>query len=107
LGWIGKSSLLITREYGPRVRLSTVLTDIPFQTRGLLEKNYCGTCKKCVEACPAGAIVGNVWSEGLPRDLLIDVKRCDLWKIDNYPQFHGHVCGICVAVCPHGNKTTK
>lgn len=104
LGWIGKSSLLITRKYGPRIRLSTVLTDVPFQTNSLLEKNYCGKCKKCVEACPASAVVGNVWREGLIRENLIDVKKCDVWKINNYPQFHGHVCGICVAVCPHGIK---
>jgi len=107
LGWIGKSSLLITREYGPRIRISTVLTNIPFQTNDLLEKNYCGKCKKCADACPAGAIVGNLWSDGLSREKLINVKKCDSWKINNYSQFHGHICGICVAVCPHGNKKTK
>ncbi len=104
LGWIGKSSLLITRKYGPRIRISTVLTDIPFQTNDLIGKNYCGTCKNCVGACPAGAIVGNLWDESLPREKLIDVRKCDLWKINNYSQFHGHVCGICVSVCPHGRK---
>lgn len=104
LGWIGKSSLLITKRYGPRIRIATVLTEIPFATNEPVEKNYCGTCKKCFEACPAGAIMGNRWSDGVPRDKLIDVKKCDLWKINHYSQFHGHVCGICVAVCPHGKK---
>lgn len=104
LGWIGKSSLLITRKYGPRVRISTVLTDIPFKTNSVLEKTYCGTCRKCTDACPTGAIVGNLWSDGLAREKLLDVKKCDSWKINNYSQFHGHVCGICVAVCPHGHK---
>lgn len=104
LGWIGKSSLLITRKYGPRVRLSTLFTDFPLQANDLLEKNYCGKCKNCVNKCPAGAILGNVWKDGVPREYLIDVKRCDVWKIKKYPQFHGHVCGICVAVCPHGSK---
>jgi epoxyqueuosine reductase len=107
LGWIGKSSLLITKKYGPRVRISTILTNVPFQTNGLLEKNYCGNCRKCADACPAGAIIGNSWNEGVPRENLIDVKKCDLWKINNYSRFHGHVCGICVAVCPHGNKKTN
>jgi len=104
LGWIGKSSLLITRKYGPRVRLSTLFTDAPLQTNDILEKNHCGKCKKCVDACPASAIVGNLWSDGVPRESLIDVQRCDIWKINKYPQFHGHVCGICVAICPHGSK---
>lgn len=104
LGWIGKSSLLISKKYGPRIRISTVLTDIPFQTNGLLLKNYCGTCKRCVYACPAGAIAGNLWSEDLSREELIDVRKCDVWKINHYSQFQGHICGICVAVCPHGMK---
>jgi len=104
LGWIGKSSLLVTREYGPRVRLSTVFTDAPLQTNDILEKNHCGKCKKCVDACPASAIVGNLWSDGVARESLIDVQKCDVWKINKYPQFHGQVCGICVAVCPHGSK---
>ncbi|MDD4601407.1 Epoxyqueuosine reductase [bioreactor metagenome] len=104
LGWIGKSSLLITRKYGPRIRLSTVLTDFRLQVNDVLEKNYCGKCKKCVDECPASAIVGNHWSEGLPRESLINVQSCDVWKINNYPQFNGHVCGICVAACPHGSN---
>lgn len=104
LGWIGKSALLITRQYGPRIRLATVFTDMPLPAKDIREPNYCGTCKKCVESCPAGAIVGNLWAAELPRENLIDVRKCDLWKLANYPQFNGHVCGICVAVCPHGNR---
>ena len=102
LGWIGKSSLFITREYGPRIRLSTVLTDIPLPSSRLLSKNYCGKCRKCTDSCPANAISGNSWRSGLPREALLDAKRCDFWKINKYPEFHGQVCGICVAVCPHG-----
>lgn len=104
LGWIGKSSLLVTKRYGPRVRISTVLTNIPFQTDSLPEQNHCGRCKKCVESCPANAITGNDWQSGASRELLIDVKKCDVWKIKNYQQFNGHVCGICVSVCPHGSS---
>lgn len=107
LGWIGRSSLLITRKYGPRIRLSTLFTDIPLETNTSIEENACGKCQKCVDACPAGAIVGNHWSAGMPREQLIDVKKCDCWKVNNYSQFHGHVCGICVAVCPHGYKKGK
>lgn len=104
LGWIGRSSLLITKQYGPRVRLSTLFTDMPLQTNQSYEDNHCGKCKRCVDACPANAIVGNLWSDGIVREALIDVKRCDNWKIDHYSQFHGQVCGICVAICPHGSR---
>lgn len=107
LGWIGKSSLLITKQFGPRIRLSTVLTDLPLQPSGVVGKNYCGQCRKCTDACPSGAIAGNLWTHDTSREDLVDVRKCDIWKIDHYPQFHGHVCGICVAVCPHGNKRPR
>lgn len=104
LGWIGKSALLLTKQYGPRIRLSTVLTDMPLSVDVKSIQNRCGSCTRCVDFCPAGAIVGNLWNENLAREALIDVKKCDLWKISHYSQFNGQVCGICVAVCPHGKK---
>jgi epoxyqueuosine reductase QueG len=52
LGWQGKSLLLINPEYGPRVRLVTVLTDMPLTPDRPIE-NRCGKCLECVKACPA------------------------------------------------------
>ncbi len=105
LGWIGKSSLLITQKYGPRVRLATVLTDLPLEPAKPVEKSYCGKCSECIDACPAGAIVGERWYPGLERERLVDVFKCDEWKKRNYYAIcEGHVCGICMAVCPFGRK---
>ncbi|GBG56946.1 ferredoxin [Sporomusaceae bacterium FL31] len=104
LGWLGRSSLLITKKFGPRIRISTILTDMPLLTNDFATTNSCGKCNRCVEACPAQAIVGNAWSKGVSREDLVDVKKCDVWKIEHYPQFDGLVCGVCVAVCPHGTK---
>ena len=56
LGWIGKSALLITPEYGPAVRLGTVLTDADFQTGEPVDGSNCRKCRECVDACPAEAI---------------------------------------------------
>ena len=107
LGWIGKSSLFITREHGPWLRLTTVLTDAPLALEVPLAKSYCGSCRKCVEACPAGAIVGNAWTPGLPREDLVDVRCCDAWKIEHYGEFDAMICGICMAVCPYGQKSRR
>ena len=104
LGWLGRSSLLITRRFGPRVRISTVVTDLPLTVQDFSKTNFCGSCRRCVEACPAQAIVGNAWSIGVLRESLVDVRKCDAWKTETYPQFDGLVCGVCVAVCPHGAK---
>jgi epoxyqueuosine reductase len=107
LGWIGRSSLFLTRAHGPWIRLSTVLTDLPLAQEVPLSKNYCGKCRKCVEACPAGALVGNLWTPGLPREELVNVHRCDDWKIKHYSEFKAQVCGICMAVCPFGQKSLQ
>lgn len=108
IGWIGKSSLLVTKTYGPRIRLSTILTDYPLKANQPIEENFCGKCTQCIQMCPAGAIVGGGWTPGIAREKLIDVYQCDQWKKENYSEYcDGHVCGICVSVCPFGKTGTK
>jgi epoxyqueuosine reductase QueG len=103
IGWVGRNCLLITRKYGPWVRLGTVFTHLALDCAKPLTQNRCGKCRQCVEACPAGAIVGNPWKPGIRRDEILDAGCCDRWKKEHYYQFHkGHNCGICAAVCPFG-----
>jgi len=106
LGWVGRHCQLITRNFGSWVRLGTVFTDMQLSCRRRpVERSYCGTCKRCVEACPAGALKGSAWVAGMPREEILDVTACDNWKKENYYQYHkGHNCGICSAVCPYSLK---
>lgn len=106
LGWVGRHCQLITRKFGSWVRLGTVFTDMKLPGSSSVDRSYCGTCTKCVEACPAGALQGNAWVAGMLREEIIDVRACDRWKKEHYFRFHkGHNCGICSAVCPYGLKT--
>ncbi len=106
LGWIGRHCQLITRKFGSWVRLGTVFTDMALAYGTPVERGFCGTCTRCVEACPAGALQGNAWTAGRPRVEILDVRVCDRWKKENYYRYHrGHNCGICSAVCPYGLKT--
>jgi epoxyqueuosine reductase QueG len=108
LGWIGRHCQLITRQFGSWIRLGTVFTDMQAAYATPVEHSYCGTCTRCVGACPAGALQGNAWAAGMPRDKILDVRSCDRWKKENYYQFHkGHNCGICSAVCPYGLKRLR
>ena len=108
LGWIGRHCQLITRNFGPWVRLGTVFVEMELPCSLPIERNYCGTCLRCVAACPAKALKGTSWHAGLPREDILDVQLCDSWKKEHYFQYHrGHNCGICVAVCPYGLKILK
>ena len=107
LGWVGRHCQLVTRPYGPWVRLGTVFTDMPMIYGKPFNRGYCGTCRACVEACPAGALSGKDWKPGIERKEILDAAVCDRWKKEHYAQFsNGHNCGICSSVCPYGLKRT-
>lgn len=102
LGWIGKSALLITKQYGPAVRLSSVLTDAEFTTGDPVDASHCGDCRRCADACPVKAIAGNHWSVGTPRESLCNAfVCCDAVKgLAGRQGIDATICGICINACP-------
>jgi epoxyqueuosine reductase QueG len=73
-----------------------------------MERSYCGTCTRCVEACPAKALKGALWQPGMPREEILDAHACDRWKKEHFADFlEGRLCGICSSVCPFGTKILK
>ncbi len=103
LGWIGKSDLLITPEYGPRVRLAAILTDAPFKTAEPITEGRCGNCRLCVDACPNQAIKGAAWHRGVEREALLDPYVCNQKRLDYIPAIgRKYACGHCVQACPVG-----
>ncbi len=108
LGWIGRHCQLVTRAYGPWVRLGTVFTDMELPCGPPVERDFCGKCVRCVEVCPAKALTGKKWRPGMPREELLDARACDQWKTEHFYRYlKGHVCAICAAACPHGLKSLK
>ncbi|HDZ61748.1 MAG TPA: epoxyqueuosine reductase, partial [Nitrospirae bacterium] len=55
LGWIGRNNLLVHPDLGSKIRLATVLTDMPLEMDSPVERD-CSGCKRCIEACPVSAI---------------------------------------------------
>jgi epoxyqueuosine reductase len=76
LGWIGKSALFLTNEYGSAVRLTSVLTDASLDYNKSIIQSKCGDCMLCKNACPGKAISGRNWSPYLDRDEFFNALAC-------------------------------
>jgi epoxyqueuosine reductase len=111
LGWIGKTDLFISKTFGPRLRLVSLLIDKEPGIRPKpVDKSYCGKCTACVDKCPAGAATGQLWNIHIHRDTFFNPHKCRE-KCGELAQQRLNVkvriCGLCVAVCPLGAKLQK
>ena len=100
LGWIGKHTLLINKEQGSFFFLAELIIDLELEPDGPI-KDYCGTCTRCIDACPTDAI----------KPYQLDASKCISYLTielkDEIPgEFKGHMegwafgCDICQDVCP-------
>ena len=102
LGWIGKHTNLINKEQGSYFFIGELIIDLELETDGPI-KDYCGTCTKCIDACPTDAIV---------QPYLVDGSKCISYltielKDELIPnEFKGKMdnwmfgCDVCQEVCP-------
>jgi epoxyqueuosine reductase len=111
LGWIGKTALLVTEAFGPRLRLATVLVSQPLpRLAEPVVESKCGRCILCVERCPAQAATGELWCVGDPREKLLDAFKCRTACRQITARNLGRdesLCGICLEVCPVGKKRKR
>jgi len=106
LGQLGRNGLLITREFGPAVRISKVLTSLPLIPDNPVDfgvTEFCRACKICSDKCPSKAIlpgrrIADARNESNAPGVLkwpIDAERCmGQWSRIRKP------CTICISVCP-------
>ena len=104
IGWQGKSLLIVSPRFGPRIRLSTLLTNMPLMVDKPL-KNRCGSCGACATACPAAAIKNvRTLDRYSSRDDALHFNRCveQTGRFKAEPDIGARICGVCVSVCPFG-----
>ena len=103
LGWIGKHSNLITTDFGSWVFLGEILLNVELEYATETVEDHCGTCRKCLDACPTGAIVAAQ---------IVDSARCISYATIELrePELPANIgenlngwlygCDICQDVCP-------
>ena len=113
LGEYGRHGLLITKEFGPRVRIGKIFTDLPLEPdrpTSFGVRAFCEICRRCSDACPVSAIPdGPPTDEIFNRSNIVGVKK---WTVDAEPCFRfwsnqNSDCSICVRVCPYNRDFSK
>ena len=96
LGWIGRNNLLVNEQFGSRVRLVTILTDLPLMINSPSSKD-CGSCRDCISVCPVGAIA--------EQQADFNHLRCyeQLRTFAKTLHFSHNICGVCIKAC-RGNR---
>lgn len=113
LGEYGRNGLLITKAYGPRVRLGKIYTDMPLADDQPIQfgvKEFCESCRRCADGCPVKAI-----PQGAPstaRHNQSNIKGVKKWSVDgekcfSYWAAQNSDCSICIRVCPFNKDYSK
>lgn len=101
LGWIGKNSNLINKQNGSFFFIAELIIDLNLDPDGPI-KDYCGTCTKCIDACPTDAIVAPQIVDGSKCISYYTIELKDAIPADVKGKFDNWMfgCDVCQDVCP-------
>jgi epoxyqueuosine reductase len=103
LGWIGRNGNLITKQQGSFFFVATLITDLELLYDDPFAKDYCGTCRRCIDACPTNAILDNKVINGSSCISYFTIELKDMLIPDEMNgKFQNWMfgCDICQDVCP-------
>jgi epoxyqueuosine reductase len=103
LGWVGKNGNVLTRQSGSFFFIATLITDLDLVADAPFVTDHCGTCTRCIDACPTQAIVSPAEIDGSKCISYLTIELKDALILG---EFHGKMegwmfgCDICQDVCP-------
>ncbi len=103
LGWIGRNGNLISKQHGSFFFLATLIVDIELAYDDAYAKDYCGSCRKCIDACPTDAIMENKVINGSQCISYFTIELKDQLIPENMQgKFNDWMfgCDVCQDVCP-------
>ena len=103
LGWVGKNGNLINKESGSFYFIATLITDLELEYDDPFAKDYCGTCTKCIDACPTDAILPGKVIDGSRCISYFTIELKELLIPENMKgKFENWAfgCDTCQDVCP-------
>jgi epoxyqueuosine reductase len=101
LGWLGKNTNLISKDQGSYFFLGELFVNVELEPDGPI-KDYCGTCTRCIDACPTDALTGPYQIDGSKciSYLTIELKELIPNEFKNQMEQWAFGCDICQEVCP-------
>ena len=103
LGWVGKNGNLINRKQGSFFFIATLICDLPLMYDTPFVNDFCGTCTRCIDACPTDAILPDKFVDGSKCISYFTIELKDaLIPSDMQNKFEGWMfgCDTCQDVCP-------
>lgn len=102
LGWIGKNSCLVHPHHGSFFLLGEVLLDLFIEADPPFTKDYCGSCRRCLDACPTGCILPNRTIDSSHCISYLTIENKGAIPASLRPLLDGWIfgCDICQQVCP-------
>lgn len=107
IGWVGKNANLLTKQHGSFYFLAEIICDLELQP-DYHTTDHCGTCRKCIDACPTGAIIGERIVDGSKciSYATIELKNEIPESFRNKMEDWMFGCDICQDVCPWNRFAT-
>jgi epoxyqueuosine reductase len=102
LGWFGKNTMLLNRDHGSYFFLAEIFTDLEFEPNSEPYREHCGTCRRCIDLCPTGALADGYV---MRSDLCISYQTIEnrgAIPLELRPKLGNWIfgCDICNEVCP-------